>query len=360
MTAGGNSRVAPARIPVAFLTLVLLSGGCASSLRGLPEPPPGTYRVSVETTYKLSHRKFLLHVPPGYRAGVPLPLVVVIHGAFNSGGQTEIETGFSDLVDAERFLVAYPEGIGIFGLLQHWNAGHCCGKAADDGVDDVGFLAEMIATVRRDLSVDPDRIYMAGMSNGGMLAYRFAAERTGDLAAVAVVGGAIGSAVDGNERWRAPKPGRPLPVVVFHGLADATIPVAGGPSNGKGGRSYRSVDDAVAFWRDADGCPGPAVEESSRDGRVRRTVWTGCRDGSAVESWLLAGWGHLWPTRHFTEKPGVDEPLRGFDATARIWEFFKRFRRTVDAWSKKSFSAISPERSRAAIAPVPGEQDRLS
>lgn len=320
------------RMAVALLLLLALAAsGCAPSLRGLPEPSAGTYKVPVETTYRLSHRKFLLHVPPGYRAGIPLPLVVVVHGAFSTGGQTEAETGFSDLADAERFLVAYPEGIGIFGLLQHWNAGHCCGKAADDGIDDVGFLAEVISTVRRELSVDPARVYMAGMSNGGMLTYRYAAERTGDLAAAAVVSGAIGSSVgDGREPWLMPKPARPLPVAIFHGLADGTIPAAGKGAAVKGERRYGSVDEAAGFWRAANGCPEAAAEDSFRDGRVLRTSWTACRDGSAVERWLLAGWGHRWPTRHFTERAEVDGALRGFDSTARIWEFFKRFRRTAD------------------------------
>jgi polyhydroxybutyrate depolymerase len=266
---------------IPFLVLALLAAGCAPSLRGLPDPPPGTYRVPVDTTYWLAHRKFLLHVPPGYRADDPLPLVVVLHGAFSTGGQTETETGFSDLADAERFLVAYPEGIGILGLLQHWNAGHCCGKAADDGVDDVGFLAEVIAAVREKLSVDPGRIYMAGMSNGGMLAYRFAAERAGDLAAIAVVSGAFGSTVDGRrERWVPPKPGRALPVVVFHGLADDSIPVGGGTGPARGDRSYVSVDNAIDFWRDADGCRGTPETELSRRGKVRRTTWADCRDGN--------------------------------------------------------------------------------
>ncbi len=305
------------RMAIAFLVLSLPAAGCAPSLRGFPNPPWGTYQVPVDTTYRLSHRKFLLHVPPGVRADAPLPLVVVLHGAFSTGEQTEAETGFSDLADTERFLVAYPEGIGILGLLQHWNAGHCCGKAADDRVDDVGFLAEVIAAIRGKLAVDPERVYMAGMSNGGMLAYRFAAERSGDLAAAAVVSGAIGSSEDDRrERWQPPKPGRALPVVVFHGLVDETIPAAGGTGPGKGKRSFTSVDNAVAFWRAADGCRGTPVTELSNGGKVQRTTWNDCDDGSAVESWLLAGWGHEWPS------------LRGFDATLRIWEFFKRFRRT--------------------------------
>jgi polyhydroxybutyrate depolymerase len=317
---------------IAFLIAALLTAGCAPSLRELPDQPPGTYRVPAGTTYWLAHRKFLLHVPPGYRADGPLPLVVVLHGAFSTGGQTETETGFSDLADAEGFLVAYPEGIGIFGLLQHWNAGHCCGKAATDGVDDVGFLAEVIAAVRKNLSVDPERIYMAGMSNGGMLAYRFAAERTGDLAAIAVVSGAIGSSADGRrERWVPPKPEGALPVVVLHGLADETIPVGGGTGPAGGRRSYVPVDNAIEFWRNANGCRETPEREISRRGKVQRTTWDDCRDGSAVESWLLAGWGHLWPAPYFTDRPDVDESLRGFDATRRIWEFFKRFRRPGSA-----------------------------
>jgi polyhydroxybutyrate depolymerase len=255
------------RALIASAVLALLLAGCAPALRGLPDPPSGTYRVFVDTAYRLAHREFLLHVPPGYSADAPLPLVVVLHGAFSTAGKTEAETGFSELADSERFLVAYPEGIGIFGLLQHWNAGHCCGKAADDGVDDVGFVAEVIAAVREKLSVDPRRIYMAGMSNGGMLTYRFAAERSGDLAAAAVVSGAIGSSDDGGpERWRPTMPGRALPILIVHGLADESIPAAGGLGQGRGKHSYRSVDNAVEFWREADGCEGTPVEELSRGG----------------------------------------------------------------------------------------------
>jgi hypothetical protein len=52
-------------VPTAILILALLATGCAPSLRALPNPPPGTYRVPVDTTYRLAHLKFLLHVPPG-------------------------------------------------------------------------------------------------------------------------------------------------------------------------------------------------------------------------------------------------------------------------------------------------------
>jgi len=105
----------------------------------------------------------------------------------------EEETGLSDLADREGFLVVYPNGITLFGWFQHWNAGHCCGRAMKDQVDDVGFISTVIEEVRRDFRVDPSRIYMVGYSNGGMLAYLFAAQEPETLAAVAVIGATIGS-----------------------------------------------------------------------------------------------------------------------------------------------------------------------
>jgi len=90
------------------------------------------------------------------------------------------------------------------------------------------------------------------------------------------------------------------------------------------------VDDAIGFWVAANGCEGTGSEELLRGGVVRRTTWTGCRGGGAVESWQLEGWGHQWPAGHFTETLGFDEPLRGFDATGLIWDYFQRFRRTEE------------------------------
>ncbi|NVN92058.1 MAG: alpha/beta hydrolase [Desulfuromonadales bacterium] len=312
-----------------WLTVLLTLPGCLSTLPGIPEPPTGTYRVTTVTTYNRGQRTFLLHVPPNYHADKALPLVVVLHGAFSTGRQTETETGFSKLADSKGFLVAYPEGIGLFGLLQHWNAGHCCGKAADDQVDDVGFLSEVIRSVRSKLAVDPGRIYMAGMSNGGMLTYRFAAERSADLAAAAVVSGAIGSVVDqGKEPWKLPQPESPVPIIAFHGLVDDSVPANGGVSpRKKGKRSYLAVADAIDFWRNADGCGAMPVATLSNNGSVKRQVWDNCRNGSTVEAVILSGWGHQWPAPWFTDRLGTDDPLRSFDATLQIWTFFSRFHR---------------------------------
>ena len=71
------------------------------------------------------------------------------------------------------------------GFIQHWNAGHCCGKAADEAEDDVGFVELVVKDAARRVQVDAARVYVTGFSNGGMLVYRAMAERTGLFAAAA-------------------------------------------------------------------------------------------------------------------------------------------------------------------------------
>ena len=312
-----------ARSIILLLTAMILSG-CRSTLPVEGMPPVGTYRVPTTTSYNLIRRSFLLYLPTGYDSGKPLPLVLVLHGAFSSAGQTEEETGFSRLAEQEKFIVAYPEGVGLFGLFQHWNAGHCCGPAVADGVDDVAFLDEVVTAVRQRFAVDANRIYLAGMSNGGMLAYRYGSLRAGGLAGIAVVSGAAGSSAAGGEpSLDLALPGTPVAVIGLHGLADESIPVAGSNGTG-GGRSYLPVAAAVDFWGRANGCVQPLRRPAPGIAATELLSFGECRSGRAVEFYLLPEWGHRWPAPYFTGQLPAGHPLRNFDATAEIWRFFRR------------------------------------
>jgi len=209
---------------IMIVVLALLYAGCTASLPKDHPSGPKTYKNSMDIRIMGARHTYLVHIPSDYNCRKPLPLVVVIHGAFDTAQGMEKFSGFSDLADRENFIVMYPNGMGIFGFFQHWNAGHCCGKAASDNVDDVGFVAATIEDVSTRLKIDPNRIYMVGFSNGGMLAYRFAAERGDLLAAVAPLAASIGSRPsDEAPEWRIPDPIQPLSVISFHGLADDDI-----------------------------------------------------------------------------------------------------------------------------------------
>ena len=272
-------------------------------------------------------RSYRVYIPSGYDGLNRLPLVVVIHGAFDTAKGMEKFSGFSHLANRENFIVLYPEGIGIFGYLQHWNAGHCCGKAANDEIDDVGYLADAIEDVCNHLVIDRNRIYMVGFSNGGMMTYRFAAEHTEMLAAAAPIAASIGGRPNpGASEWCIPKPKKSLPILVIHGLEDADIPFDGAMSmRGEGERTYFSVEESVQFWRNANGCEDTPIESSLRDGAIRFQRWDNCSNSSQTVLCTIDGWGHVWPGPYFTAELPKDDPIVDFDASEIIWEFFKQF-----------------------------------
>jgi poly(hydroxyalkanoate) depolymerase family esterase len=143
-------------------------------------------------TLELAGRKrtYLIHPPKGYDAKTPLPLVLVLHGAVQGAANAESMSGMSAKADKEDFLVAYPTGTSRFGLAPTWNAGACCGYAMTNKVDDVGFLRALIDRLEHDYTVDPKRIFVTGISNGGMMSYRLACELADRIAAIAPVEGA--------------------------------------------------------------------------------------------------------------------------------------------------------------------------
>jgi len=316
-------------VGVIFIFLTLLCSGCTASLPKEHPAGPKTYKNSMDIRIMGARRTYLVHIPSDYNPQKPLPLVVVIHGAFDTAQGMEKFSGFSDLADREGFIVMYPNGMGIFGYFQHWNAGHCCGKAASDNVDDVGFVAAAIEDVRTRLKIDSDRIYMVGFSNGGMLAYRFAAERGDLLAAVAPLAASIGGKPSEEApQWRIPDPIQPLSVIAFHGLADDDITYEGGVSLHRGGtRTFWPVEKSIEFWVRHNGCNPKTATTYLNDRHVHIKSWGVCRDDTEVVLYLIENWGHVWPGQFFTADLAEDDPLKNFDAAEIIWDFFKLHRR---------------------------------
>jgi polyhydroxybutyrate depolymerase len=279
---------------------------------------------------ELFRRSYLVHLPPRAAAGKPLPLVVVIHGAFDTGKRMEALTGWSRIADREGFVVAYPNGMGLFSLFRHWNAGHCCGRAHASGVDDVAFLEAVIADIQGRFSIDPARIYLMGNSNGGMLTHHLAARHAGRFAAAAVVSGTIGGRPDaGSDVWQVPQPAVPLPIMLFHGRDDDIIPFAGGDDpRDRDGRTHFSVADSARFWAAANGVSGEPETAELHGGRVAFSRWGGA-DDAPVLLYAIDDWGHVWPGERTIDTERSPE-LAGFDAAELAWNFFRGHTRTPD------------------------------
>ncbi len=163
---------------------------------------------------------------------------------------------------------------------------------------------------------------MTGFSNGGMMTYRYAAERADVLAAAAPLAASPGgraSKVD--SLWIVPQPDRPLPIIVFHGRADGSVPYDGGVSTDKGGeREYLSVEKSIQFWLQNNHIDAQSTITKLHQDYVKREVWQG---NAPVELYTIKDWAHRWPGSYFTNKLDKNHPLHGFDAAEIIWDFFK-------------------------------------
>src|SRR5690606_38723723 len=93
----------------------------------------------VELVHDGIARSYELHLPPAYDGVTALPVVLNFHGFTSSGTRQQEQSAMDATADREAFIVAYPNGLD-----SSWNAGVCCGNAAEGGVDDVGFTRAVI------------------------------------------------------------------------------------------------------------------------------------------------------------------------------------------------------------------------
>ncbi len=157
-------------------------------------------------------RAYRVHLPP--RLPVGAPLVIQLHGGGGNGRGLDRLTRFHALADQERFAVVSPDG-----FRRHWNDGRIPGNP----VDDVGFLAALIDHAAAWLPINRRQVYVAGISNGAMMAARLAAHLADRIAAFAQVAGT--AAEDAPSWWR---PDRPVPFLQIHGTDDRIVAYGGG------------------------------------------------------------------------------------------------------------------------------------
>jgi polyhydroxybutyrate depolymerase len=287
-------------------------------------------------------RDYRLHVPPGAASGGPRPLVLNLAGATQNGQLQELYSQMDANADRHDYLVAYPDGTRIAKVLTPdpvakdaqygFDAGACCGLPVTDKVDDVDFLLRVVDDVAGRTPVDPRRVYVTGMSNGGMMAYTMAAEAADRIAAVASVAGQV--------ELSSIHPARPVPTLEFHSVDD---PIAGwqGAKDASGHLQF-SVLSGIDRWVAADGCAttphdGPTLRQAAGVGgsptaeTATLVTWSGCRAGSEVELWRFTGSGHVWPGSVLNTGPrsgwvldGVGQGTTLVDADEAMWQFFAR------------------------------------
>ncbi|HET6227551.1 MAG TPA: PHB depolymerase family esterase [Bacteroidia bacterium] len=258
-------------------------------------------------------RDYRIYIPKIYKSGTAVPLVLNLHGLTSNAQQQEAYANFQPIADTANFIIVSPNGTGS---PRGWNNFGPLGT----GVDDLGFLSALIDKISASYSIDKNRVYSTGMSNGGFMSYDLACFLNTRIAAIASVTGSMITS-----HFKACNVKRPTPVMEIHGTADNTVPY-----NGGGSLSFTPIDTLVSFWVKLNKCNAPVVtnlpDVNKNDGStVIHYVYDHGQNNTSVELYKVVGGGHAWPGAPFN----LSGTNQDFSASNEIWRFFSKYRLDV-------------------------------
>jgi polyhydroxybutyrate depolymerase len=245
-------------------------------------------------------RLYRLYVPDSYKRDQPAPVVLNFHGLGGNAKEQEQYSGFEDDADAAGFILVTPQALGV---LPHW---YVSGPYEIGYVDDVAFVSDLLDHLNETMCIDQQRLYAAGISNGGAMVALLACSLPGRFAAIAFVAGA--TYIDACAQLG------PMPVLAFHGTDDRVVPF-GGILFGK------SIEDVMQEWANHNACSsGSSEQDVATD--VALESYGGC--SADVQLYVIKGGGHTWPGTRFP-KVLLGATSESIDASAIIWDFFSRY-----------------------------------
>ena len=290
----------------------------------------------------VNHLSYGLYIPPepAPAARGPMPLLVMLHGCKQTIDQLAMGTRMNLLADKNGYAVVYPE------QSKHAHA-HRCWHWYDDretaGLGEARAVVSLVDSLIAHHGIDPERVYLAGISAGAGLVSLLALHYPDRFAAVALHSApALGEAHSGMTAMDVMRRGARrdpialvdamvqneiypgMPAIIVHGEADRVVAPKNAEQLGLAFLRLNGFIDAEGVWMTG------STREVSEGGAEIHNYLIGSR--RVVTVCRIAGLGHAWA--------GGDEAVpfhspMGPDASAMIWAFLREHRRRLPAAARK-------------------------
>jgi len=289
------SRLRPSRTLVfgAFLALLVVAG-VTPALGARSATPAWPY-----TVYR----------PASLSSSAPVPLVVV--PVYGSVPAAQAQMNMNPAADRFGFVVVWAQ------VLKSYNdVVHASGEDPAHPYPDMIDIGNVIDQVVASQNIDPNRVFMTGMSASGTLSYRAACVLSDKVAGIAPV-----ESVVENPSCR---PSRPVSLFATNGTADPASPY-------NGGDGFPSVSDVMTMWRGFDSCPSTASTKALSS-TTTLTTWGPCQSGAVVQLASVNGGGHSWPLVNGSAH---------FDGATEIGSFFASLHGAAKSQTQLSAKLVS-------------------
>lgn len=284
--------------------------------KGVSTPtPPGDYvhtvDVKKEAIKEARTRSYSLHVPASYDATGAVGLLFL----FPTDGETSAdfmkETHFTDFTDKEGYIVVVPDQ---YSEGMKWNNG----VTKTDGPDDLLFIKNLLASIKEDFKIDPNRVFVAGKATGGIMAYQVAATMADQVAAVGAFGSSAGFRLEnGAKALMVSAPVQPISVMEIHGMRDGTVPFGTDAAAQSAAAGFITFGETESFWTSALGCGADFKAQLVKHDHIQKHLWNACNGNTSFHSIAIWTGTSQWPEGNAKLKGySVDIP-----ATQYIWEF---------------------------------------
>ena len=256
-------------------------------------------------------RTYKLYVPAIYSGNTAVPLLFNFHGYTSNSNEQMFYGDFRNIADTANFLVVHPQGTLDANNTTHFNVGW-----GGSSVDDLGFTEALLDSLSAAYSIDQNRIYAVGMSNGGFMSFRLACDLSAKIAAVGSVTGSMlpSTLLNCNAS-------HPMPVIQIHGTTDATVPYIG--STGW----TAPIENVLNHWATFNNCsPVPTIvnvpNTNTSDGStVEKYTYDNGDNCSKVVHFKVTNGQHTWPGSIFN-LAGTNYDII---ASVEVWNFLSKY-----------------------------------